>query len=101
MVVLIIMKLFIPSAYFQNGRRINIISIDYEKLALENCYTQAVENTNVVARCTALFLEDLLKIRKDLRLSQIHVIGFSLGAHLAGKIANYFTGGTFERITGK
>jgi hypothetical protein len=80
---------------------VNVISIDYGPLVREGCYIQAVENTDLVANCTAQFLEYLLAIRRDVRLSRIHFVALSLGAQVAGQISHYFTGGQIERITCK
>ena len=88
------------TAYFQRQAPVNIISVDYANLVREPCYFQAVENSDVVAKCTSQFLEELINIRSDFDLTQIHVIGLSLGAQVAGQISNYFTLGQIERITG-
>ena len=88
------------TAYFQRPVDVNVISVDYSNLVKEPCYFQAVENADVVAKCTSQFLEKLLKIRQDIDLRQIHIIGLSLGAQVAGQISNYFTLGQIERITG-
>ncbi|VVD04615.1 unnamed protein product [Leptidea sinapis] len=75
----------------------NIISLDYNKLALEGCYIEAVYNTQLVGMCTAQLIDHLVDL--GLRLKDFHVIGFSLGAHVAGMIANYLKSGQLERIT--
>jgi hypothetical protein len=49
----------------------------------------------------AQFLEELLKIRRDIDLKHIHIVSLSLGAQIAGQISNYFTMGEIERITGR
>lgn len=66
----------------------------------EPCYFQAVENLGVVAKCLAQFLEELLKVHQDIDLKRIHIIGLSLGAHVAGQTSKYFKMGQIERITG-
>lgn len=88
----------IRSAYFNYGEY-NIISIDYQPLALEPCYIQAVQNSPVVAHCTAELLNYLVYDQRICKLNDIHVIGFSLGAQIAGMISNYING-KLERITG-
>lgn len=88
-------------AYFQRPGDINIISIDYGALVRQDCYFHAIQNTDVVAKCTAQFLEYLLRMREDVQLSRIHFIGFSMGAHVAGQISKFFTMGQIERISGE
>lgn len=73
--------------------------MDYEPLAPEPCYLQAVINLRVVANCTAQLLDYMIG-NELIALSDIHVIGFSLGAQTAGMIANYMKSGQLERITG-
>ncbi|CAF4862835.1 unnamed protein product [Pieris macdunnoughi] len=75
----------------------NIISIDYNPLALEPCYIQAAANTELVGMCTALLIDEL--VNEGFRLEDIHVIGFSLGGQAAGFIANYIQSGQIVRIT--
>lgn len=78
----------------------NIISVDYEPLAKEPCYSHAVENLPTVANCTAQLLDFLIDWKK-FSLQSIHVIGFSLGAQASGMIANYMKKGRkLKRITG-
>lgn len=90
--------IYLLLAYFRNGEY-NIISVDYNPLAREPCYVQAVSNLPVVARCTAQLL-DFLVTNGMFRLDDIHVIGFSLGAQTSGLISNYMRSGRLKRITG-
>ena len=87
------------SEYLNRPGRINVISIDYGPLVREGCYIPAIENTDLVANCTAQFLEHLLKIRRNIRLSQIHFVALSLGAQVAGQMSHYLTVGQIERIS--
>ncbi|CAH2076443.1 unnamed protein product, partial [Iphiclides podalirius] len=77
----------------------NIIAIDYNPLALEPCYVQAAFNTELTGKCSAQLIDNMVS-NHSIELSRIHVIGFSLGAHVAGFIANYLKSGKLERITG-
>lgn len=78
----------------------NIISVDYEPLARIPCYHFAVRNLPVVANCTAQLL-DFLVDSNIVPLDTIHVIGFSLGAHAGGMVANYLKKDRqLKRITG-
>lgn len=89
----------IRPAYFALNEY-NIISVDYKNLALEPCYSIAVINLPTIANCTAQLL-DFLVDQNIVALSSIHVIGFSLGAQLAGIIANFLKNGRkLKRITG-
>ena len=47
-------------------------------------YPQVVSNARVVARQIAKLLE-VLQQTKDLDFDSVHMIGFSVGAHLAGQ----------------
>ncbi|KAH8245795.1 hypothetical protein KR038_005169, partial [Drosophila bunnanda] len=66
----------------------HVISPDFRNLAVEPCYSQAVDNAKYVGRCLALLLtklvDDRLMFEEDL-----HLIGFGLGAHIAGLTANF------------
>lgn len=88
----------IRPAYLAHGEY-NIISLDYNPLALEPCYYQAVRNLAVVANCTAQLLDFMID-RNMFTLDDIHVVGFSLGGQTSGMIANYIRSGKLRRITG-
>lgn len=77
----------------------NIISLDYNPLALEPCYYQAVRNLATVANCTAQLLDYMID-EGFFTLDDIHVVGFSLGGQTSGMIANYIRSGKLKRITG-
>ncbi|EDW64239.1 phospholipase A1 [Drosophila virilis] len=62
---------------------LDVISIDYSRLAADPCYTEAVHNSHFVGRCVAHFLVQLMHNRR-LHPSHLHFIGFGLGAHVAG-----------------
>lgn len=90
---------YIRPAYFEKGE-FNVISIDYNPLALEPCYFHAVKNLPTVANCTAQLLNYLVD-QQVVPLEAIHVIGFSLGGQTAGMIANFMpVGRKLLRITG-
>ncbi|XP_026464220.1 endothelial lipase-like [Ctenocephalides felis] len=77
----------------------NIISLDYHPLVEEGCYLQAVVNLETVGHCIADVLEAGIAAGK-IELSQLHIIGFSLGAHVAGFIQKYMKSGKLPRVTG-
>lgn len=63
-------------------------------------YGQAVINSQVVATMLAYFIRQLQNYIK-LNLDDIHIIGHSLGAQIAGLAAKEFTNPMIGRITGK
>lgn len=80
---------------------INIISIDYSKLAPNQCYLAAVKNAHLVGRCLSNFLLSFLS-RRLIRARDIHLIGFGLGAHVAGFAAKFLIHANYRvgHITG-
>uniref|UniRef100_A0A1A9ZN29 Lipase domain-containing protein n=1 Tax=Glossina pallidipes TaxID=7398 RepID=A0A1A9ZN29_GLOPL len=75
-----------------------IISVDYGRLVPYPCYMTAVENLRVVAKCLGQLINNL--VEEDLvENDKIHIIGFSLGAQVAGQTANYLKR-KLKRITG-
>ncbi|RUS88835.1 hypothetical protein EGW08_003380, partial [Elysia chlorotica] len=62
----------------------NVMTVNWEKGAAPPDYNQAVANVRLVARQAHLVLSQM--VRAGARLKDIHVIGHSLGAHMAGKI---------------
>ncbi|XP_070509152.1 inactive pancreatic lipase-related protein 1-like [Chironomus tepperi] len=90
---------YLRPAFFKNDEY-NIVSVDYKGLAMSPCYYTAVRNLQTVANCTAQLLNFFID-ENIFSLDYIHVIGFSLGAQVAGMIANYMPKGRkLRRITG-
>ncbi|XP_069682909.1 pancreatic lipase-related protein 2-like isoform X2 [Periplaneta americana] len=77
----------------------NVIAAEFEELVKKDCYLNAMKNMPVIANCTAQFIGFLVN-SLGVSLQDIHVIGFSLGAPIAGQIANYMKWGKLSRITG-
>ncbi|CAH1100748.1 unnamed protein product [Psylliodes chrysocephalus] len=79
----------------------NVIIVDWEPLASLPCYVTAYLNTWHVGQCLGILSVNLLSY--GITPSLTHVIGFSLGAHVAGfagaNIKNA-VGFPFMRITG-
>ena len=75
---------------------INVIVVDWKDGSILP-YEQACANTRVVGAVTARFLQELLN-KKGVRSSDIHLIGFSLGAHAAGHVGERIP--HIGRITG-
>ncbi|XP_011501172.1 PREDICTED: phospholipase A1 member A-like [Ceratosolen solmsi marchali] len=74
----------------------NLIAVDWRRLASGPCYPIAVYNVPHVGQCLA----QLIDILKDHGAMDIHVIGFSLGAHVPAYSANYLKPYKLSRITG-
>ncbi|KAH8335217.1 hypothetical protein KR067_002878, partial [Drosophila pandora] len=65
----------------------NVISVDYANLAKEPCYSEAVINAPLVGRCLGRLLSTLL-YHRIVKYEDLHLIGFGLGAHVAGFASN-------------
>lgn len=83
----------------------NVISVDYAKGARFPCYPMSVKNGEIVGRCLANLISFLIntpiKSRK-ITMKDMHVVGFSMGAHVSAIAAVHLSkkGLTFDRITG-
>lgn len=94
----------IAFAEYLTQRDANVWMVDYRDLSAGpvQCYLAAVYNLPSVGKCTALM------VRKIMELSEVeddedlmHLVAFSLGAHLAGQIAEHLKPTVLPRITGK
>ncbi|XP_042148571.1 pancreatic triacylglycerol lipase-like [Ixodes scapularis] len=83
----------------------NIVIVLWTKGAKKPLYNIAAANTALVGRQIALLLEKLTgEFPETVLSSEVHLIGFSLGAHVAGFSGRTFTlntNQTIGRITGK
>ncbi|XP_040488300.1 endothelial lipase isoform X2 [Ursus maritimus] len=84
------------SALQMREKEANVVVVDWLPLA-HKLYTDAVNNTRVVGHSVARML-DWLQEKDDFSLGNVHLIGYSLGAHVAGYAGN-FVKGTVGRIT--
>jgi len=75
----------------------NFISVDWASLATFPFYIRAVTYSTLVGEQTGNLINFLVEQGADLK--DFHVIGFSLGAHVAGK-AGATVNGVLPRITG-
>uniref|UniRef100_A0A1A9VIC5 Lipase domain-containing protein n=1 Tax=Glossina austeni TaxID=7395 RepID=A0A1A9VIC5_GLOAU len=75
---------------------LQLMKDDWSKLSLSPCYMSAVYNTRHTGACVAKLVERIL----DTGASDIHVIGFSLGAQLTNYIARNLGSFLLPRITG-
>lgn len=93
-------------AAYLTRNRTNVILVDWGKLAMLPCYPTAVVNTKQSGECLGKFLVQFKKNYGDgdnSNFRKIHLIGFSLGAHVvsyASNIVRHKTGVMFDRITG-
>lgn len=72
------------TAYFHDGKHnINLIAINWEKAASSIDYFTVKRRVNVIGIFTAKLIDSLVE-HKIIKLKDLSVIGFSLGAHAAG-----------------
>lgn len=91
----------LKSAYLTRGGS-NVIVVDWGPLATSPCYFSAIFNLLQVGSCTSRLLLGLVT-KFSLRLANVHVVGFSLGAHVAALASNSVqaaTGSRLGRVTG-
>ncbi|KAL2749631.1 pancreatic lipase-related protein 2-like isoform X1 [Vespula maculifrons] len=86
-------------AYFTRGDY-NIIIVDYGTLVREPCLSQIQWGPDFCSRCIAQLVRYLRDHPRGTRPENIHVLGYSVGAHIAGLIANYLPDDKLGRITG-
>lgn len=73
--------------------------MNWEELSSTAFYIGAAFNTRDVGRYTADLI-DHLHYEKGLNASSVHIIGHSLGAHIAGFAGRSLSSGKVARITG-
>lgn len=70
--------------------------MDWSDLAPGPCYLSAVHNARHSGTCIAQLIERILETGTE----DIHLIGFSLGAHVTNFVANSLDSFEIPRITG-
>ncbi|XP_048148463.1 endothelial lipase isoform X1 [Corvus hawaiiensis] len=85
------------SALQEREKDANVVVVDWLSLA-HQLYTDAVNNTQIVGKTIARLL-NWLQENPLFKLENVHLIGYSLGAHVAGFAGNHVHG-TIGRITG-
>ncbi|CAH0693560.1 unnamed protein product [Chilo suppressalis] len=75
----------------------NVVCVDWEGGATMPNYLRAAANTRLVGKQLAMLLQGLAE-HIDLRFEDVHLIGFSLGAHVAGFAGSELR--NISRITG-
>jgi hypothetical protein len=87
-------------AYFTRGDY-NIIIVDYSTLVKEPCLSQINWAPRFGAKCIAQLVDYLSNHPRGVPPDALHLIGYSVGAHIAGLVANYLNKGKLGRITGE
>ncbi|CAL7934488.1 unnamed protein product [Xylocopa violacea] len=77
----------------------NVIMVDWQPLAASTFYLGPMRNTERVGRTAAEFI-DFLVAETGIETENIHFLGHSLGAHVAGNVGSSITSGRLGRITG-
>lgn len=83
------------SEYLQRGEY-NLFYVDWSILAPAPCYPSAAHNTRHAGQCIAQLIERI----RDTGTQNIHLIGFSLGAHVTNYAANNLKDFILPRISG-
>lgn len=86
------------AAYLKRKEIYNIILVDWKELCPFPWYSQSVQNTKLVANKLSEFIK-FYNSTGEMPISKIHIIGFSLGAHVAGMIGKTLTDPKLPRIT--
>ncbi|CAL8104440.1 unnamed protein product [Orchesella dallaii] len=106
----------VKNAYLENeGDNLNVIVVDWGRLSgsgpeqsltfpsdITATYRTAIQNVAVVGQRVADFL-NFLRANKQIQFSDVIIVGYSLGAHVAGSIGKAVKrryGGLLARITG-
>ncbi|XP_039285454.1 phospholipase A1 1 [Nilaparvata lugens] len=86
-------------AYFERGDY-NIIIVDYSTLVRIPCLNQIEWSPRFCAQCIAQMIEYLNEHPRGVPPDKLHLMGYSIGAHIAGLTANFVVNGKLGRITG-
>ena len=78
---------------------VNVICVNWSAGAADPNYVRAAVNTRLVGRQVALLIENINNSNDEKINAKTHMIGFSLGAHVAGFAGNQLK--NLSRITGK
>ncbi|CAL8111564.1 unnamed protein product [Orchesella dallaii] len=75
--------------------QVNVLVVDWGKLAYSSeetilpIYTKAVRNVEPTGNRTGEMIQFLLENKAISSISKVHIIGFSLGSHVAGNAGNF------------
>jgi hypothetical protein len=90
---------FEPSAYLHTSD-FNVVVLNWWLLARGPHYEVAAKNTKEAGRSLANFLDNLIQGTQEEARRELHVVGFSLGAQVAGIAAGQLQTAKLPRITG-
>lgn len=88
----------IKEGYLKGSEDVNILAVDWGDISINVDYIATAMETRKVGVYVAAMLDFL--VANGANLDSFHVIGHSLGAHVAGEIGNSLTTGKLPRITG-
>lgn len=91
------MQLNLYFTAYLDERDVNLIAVDWGDVAIDINYVFVSSQVTVIGKAVAEFLEKLSRV---IDLNTLHVIGHSLGAHVAGQIGRSMNV-TLTRITGE
>ncbi|CAH1717169.1 unnamed protein product [Chironomus riparius] len=92
----------IRDAYLKHNDTV-VMVVDWSRLAKLPCYPSAAINTKQAGECAAQFLMGMQENNDGFKATNVHAIGFSLGAHVASFASNAIEkafGSKFHRISG-
>lgn len=78
----------------------NVLAVDWSRHAATPWYQTAAQSTEAVGSHLAALLDHLANTQA-LRAADTHLVGFSLGAHVAGHAGKNLRSGRLRRITGE
>lgn len=90
---------FFLTAYIALGGY-NVISVDWGSISSNKIYMLPVLMTPKIGNLMARIIDNIINLGLA-RPKDIHLIGHSLGAHIAGVCGSSITSGKIYRITGK
>jgi len=102
-VLKIIKVLFFNLAYFSSKENVNIIGTDFSKMPMWNLgYIPVASNMLNLGQYIGKILQRILLEELKQSNDQIHIIGHSLGGHLAAFISRQMSKGEkkIQRVTG-
>lgn len=90
----------IPVAYLDKGKyNFNLIGINWERASSTLNYLTASRNVEKIGIYAAEFVDFMIQ-NGMLKMSNLRLIGFSLGAHIVGIIGKNVKSGQIPKITG-
>lgn len=80
-------------------RQVNVITVDWQHIAANLFYLECVRRTRDIGQTVAKMIDFLVENQNG-STSKMHIVGHSLGAHIAGYAASYVIRGRVARVTG-